>query len=270
MSRLTCVSLIAIVVLFGGLPSTPRAAAAGLSDRQAATVRSQVPRGRSRRSRRGVIIVGVSVATAVIFAVFLWRRARSETSGRATRAREIAEQIGLTYEARGPKSLRKDFRHLPQIKGHGQVKHVLRGTICDRPLVGFEYSYLVSAGQVMVTMAYAIYALDAPDHWPRLRISRSNYFTRLFSRLGFGRQLSLESSRFNATMRVRTDDEDFAIAILSPEMQSFLAEKPTVSWHLGHGRLCLIYHGHLRMQRVEASIDRLQRFWSLLPDEVVE
>ena len=67
---------------------------------------------------------------------------------------------------------------------------------------------------------------------------------------------------------VGADDEAFAVTLLSPEMQSFLLEKPEVRWRIRNGEVCLIYSGDLKPARIGASIDRLRRFWSLVPPEL--
>ena len=70
--------------------------------------------------------------------------------------------------------------------------------------------------------------------------------------------------------RVRTDDEDFAVTLLSPEVQAHLLTKRRVRWYLGYGRLCLIYQGALRPDRVVASAERLARMMALIPVEMEE
>ncbi len=56
--------------------------------------------------------------------------------------------------------------------------------------------------------------------------------------------------------KVKASDEDFALMLLSPMMQQFLVEKTNVTWHLNQGRVCLVYNGSLKFDRLEASVRR--------------
>jgi hypothetical protein len=59
---------------------------------------------------------------------------------------------------------------------------------------------------------------------------------------------------------VDAEDEDFAILLLSPEMQAFLLQKRSVDWSAGHCLVELFYRGRLRRSRIPQSLDRLRRF----------
>ena len=80
--------------------------------------------------------------------------------------------------------------------------------------------------------------------------------------------LLLEDARFNHRFKIRTHDDDFAITLLTPEMQTFMLTKTTVRWRLGAGHVCLVYGGKLKPARMEASLDRLRGFWSNVPVEL--
>ncbi len=81
---------------------------------------------------------------------------------------------------------------------------------------------------------------------------------------------SLDLPAFNDAFRVDAEHDDFAIALLSAEMQQFLLEKPTVDWSVGHGHLKLFYRGRLRRSRMDRSLDRLRRFWRQVAPELME
>ena len=78
----------------------------------------------------------------------------------------------------------------------------------------------------------------------------------------------MENPAFNLRFKVKTDDDDFAIALLSPEMQEFMLTKTTVSWRIVENRICLIYSGRLKLNRMEPSLQRMRRFWELIAPEL--
>ncbi len=126
---------------------------------------------------------------------------------------------------------------------------------------------MVSTGQTTVQVSHTIYAVEAPA-WPATQIAARNWAGRLFRKLGRPTGLELDDPEFNRRFRLKTDDEDFAIALLSPEMQAFMLSKTSVKWRITPGRLCMIYNGTLKAGRMEASLQRLQRFWGLVPAEL--
>jgi hypothetical protein len=91
---------------------------------------------------------------------------------------------------------------------------------------------------------------------------------RLLRRLGVRRGLLLEDEAFNDRFRVTTDDEDFALTLLDPEMQRYMTEKTNVTWHLHPGRAALIYSGAMRPERLEMACERLRGFWERVPPEL--
>lgn len=120
----------------------------------------------------------------------------------------------------------------------------------------------------MPAVIETFYVYPAPD-WPKVRIRARRGFARLSYRLGLRRPgLLLDDDRFNAAFRVDSEDDDFAVLLLSPELQAFLLEKTNVDWSAGRGAIKLFYRGHLRKNRVDQSLDRLRRFRDLIDDEL--
>ncbi len=178
-----------------------------------------------------------------------------------------AQRLEFTYRGKGDKEFRARFSFLAAVPRGASIRHVYEGSLDGRPIEVFQSSYMVSTGQSMVQISHAIYAVQAPD-WPATQIAARNWFGRLVRKLGAPRGLELDDPEFNRRFRLKTDDEDFAIALLSPEMQAFMLSKTSVKWRITPGRLCMIYNGTLKAGRMEASLHRLQRFWGLVPAEL--
>jgi hypothetical protein len=213
----------------------------------------------------GVAVVGAGVIALAMVA--LARVGRGGGSRGSAAAAEAAEQLGLSYAAAGDKEFRSRFRDLPEVPGNARIKHVLEGELDGRALVVFESSYTIHTGQATIPVANTVYAVSSPD-WPGTQITPRNALSRLLFRLGVGSALRLEDPQFNSRFSVKTDDEDFAIALLGPDMQAFMLTKTQVRWRIGRGRVCLTYSGTLKADRLETSLERMRGFWTCVPREL--
>ncbi len=182
-------------------------------------------------------------------------------------AAEAAERLGLSYRRKGNREFIKSFSGLPGISSSATAKHVMEGTVEGRRLVVFESTYMIYTGQGFLPVQHTVYAAQAPD-WPPTRIRPRHWLARLMTRFIRRRGLTLENSEFNHRFRVTAENEDFAIALLSPEMQDFLLSKTNAHWYVGVRRVYLIYGGSLKPARMSASVDRMRRFWELVPQEL--
>jgi hypothetical protein len=212
-----------------------------------------------------VAVVGMGVIALAMVAVA--RASRGGGSRGSGAAAEAAEQLGLSYAASADKEFRNRFRDLSEVPGNARIKHVLEGELDGRALVVFESSYMIYTGQTTIPVANTIYAVASPD-WPVTHITPRGVLSRLYIRLGVGSALRLENPEFNTRFSVKTDDEDFAIALLGPDMQAFMLTKTRVRWRVGRGRVCLTYSGTLKPDRIETSLDRMRGFWTWVPREL--
>ena len=206
-----------------------------------------------------------AVITLAMFGVA--RASRGGGSRGSAVAAEAAERLGLSYTAVAYKEFRDRFRDLPEVPAKARIKHVLEGELDGRALVVFESSYMIHTGQITIPVANTVYAVASPA-WPLTHITPRGLLSRLYVGLGAGSGLRLENPQFNARLAVKTDDEDFAIALLGPDMQAFMLAKTRVRWRVGRGRVCLIYSGTLKSDRIAASLERMRGFWTWVPREI--
>jgi hypothetical protein len=213
----------------------------------------------------GLAVVGMAVVLlAMVVAARMSGGAGAWSSAAAT---ETTERLGLSYLAAAEKGFRDRFRDLPEVPGNARIRHVLEGELDGRALVVFESSYMVHTGQTMMRVANSVCAVESPD-WPVTHISPRGALSRLFVTLAAGSGLRLENPQFNASFSLKSDDEDFAIALLGPDMQAFMLTWARQRWRLGHGRVCLINTGPLKPQNVPAELDRMRGFWTWVPREL--
>lgn len=205
----------------------------------------------------------------VILAPLSWMIARAIGSGRRAirKASEKAQELGLSYEPKTGTNFTRAFAFLPEIKSISTANHIMRGELAGRGLTVFQSTYRVHTGQSVAYVSHTIYASEAP-HWPKVHIVPRVGLRRLFFALGRRSGLLLDDPTFNANFRVRTDDEDFAITLLTPSLQRFMLGKRRVAWRIGHGHVCLVYPGNLHPDRMEASLARLEGFWSHVAREL--
>ncbi len=205
----------------------------------------------------GIAILGIA---AVIIAKRKRRQSMPDT--------DLAS-LGLHYVPSVEKGFHRRFGKLPGIPKGGKVSNVLKGEIAGGELTAFQHYYMTMAGQTPIPVYHAVYVTEAPN-WPMTTIARRNPFGKLFYRFGMRRGLMLELDAFNAGMKVTAEDEDLALMLLGPGMQRFLLEQPRIVWRIGSGYVAMIYSGQLKFDRAASSVERLRRFWDLVPTELNE
>ena len=184
----------------------------------------------------------------------------------ASAVQQAADRLGLHYRSKA-EGIREQFSELREVPRNATIRNVFSGDLDGRPLLVFQSTYMIFTGQVTVPVMHTVYATASPA-WPFTQITPRWFIGRLMMRLGRPASLLLEDARFNHRFKIRTHDDDFAITLLTPEMQTFMLTKTTVRWRLGAGHVCLVYGGKLKPTRMEASLDRLRGFWSNVPVEL--
>lgn len=198
---------------------------------------------------------------------------------------EAAARLGLAYAKKGDKRLRKAFASIPRVTPGASIQHEMRGRLHtptgERDVLVFQSFYLVPAGQVMVPVMTSVCACAAPA-WPKV-IVRRRQFAWVSRVLGRRPGLTLDDRRFNRVLRVDTADEDFALVLLTPQMQALMLEEPKASWRIERGsldaqqtqvgtaggRVCLVLGSTLKPDRVAELTGLMARFWELVPEELL-
>ncbi|RMH27492.1 MAG: hypothetical protein D6693_05265 [Planctomycetota bacterium] len=213
-----------------------------------------------------LLIIVIVAITAVILGRVALRRRAAHRSGEEARD-PAAALAGLTPIDKPEKPLRERFGHLPEVRKHGSIKRAYRGERLGREVFAFEHSHVIHTGNAAIPVFKTIYAMQAPD-WPRVSVTPRGTIGRLVGALFGRRGLELDLPEFNRRFTVRAEDEDFAVVLLSRDIQRHILAKPGVTWRVGRGWLCLIYNGRLRLPRAAASLDRLEAFASLIAPEL--
>jgi len=149
-------------------------------------------------------------------------------------------------------------------------KLVMTKFLNNQPVEIYERSQMMWLGSFMAPVVVeCFFKLPAPN-WPKVQIRARRGFAKLWFKFGSQSGIMLDDDIFNASYKVTSDDEEFAIMLLSPELQEFIMDKPTVDWSAGQGAIKLWYKGKLKKKRIENALERLGRFQSLIAPELYD
>lgn len=175
--------------------------------------------------------------------------------------------IGFEPIRDGAAYVKKTFRGLPEVRSGGSIKKVFGGERLGRAVVAFEHAFVISTGSVAIPVQRSVYAV-ATAPWPRVDVTPRSGIGYAIARLLGRRGLELDVPEFNRRFAVRTEDENFALLLLTPEAQQHLLTRTGVTWRTRGGWLFLIYSGAMKTKRAGASVDRLCGFLERTPPEL--
>lgn len=163
------------------------------------------------------------------------------------------DRIGLMRDLRTGD---KGVRFAGQLRADGQEITLL------------EHSYTSGSGKNQSTVRHAIAAVEAPAHWPELRITPEGVFRKLAELVG-QKDIQLENEEFNRRWRVKTADEDFAIVLLTPQVQARLMEWPKeYRAVIGGGAIAVVASGYITAARLQQMPGLVTGLAALIPSEL--
>jgi hypothetical protein len=213
------------------------------------------------------VAVMITVFLVLFVVIAIVRVVRRRKGGGKTSAEQAAERLDLTYQKKGERGFHQAFGPLPGIPRGGSVLHVVSGSLDGRLLNAFQHMYMIHTGQASVPIVHVVFVTEAPQ-WPAVTIAPRKGWTRFMDFILRRRRMLLEEDAFNAAFNVKTDDEDFALTLLHPEMQKFMTSHRAIAWQVNPGWAAMVYSGSMKFDRMEASLQRMREFWALLPGEL--
>ena len=140
--------------------------------------------------------------------------------------------------------------------------------IDDHEVTLISHRTLRRMGKSVETVYTMIVSVECPAAWPGFRLTGGTLFSRIAAAAGF-KDLKVENATFNKRWNIRTDDEGFAILVLTPEMQEWLLEAPKKeSWTILEGHLVCAWHRRLKPKDVDQFVHRVTEFRRHLPPEL--
>lgn len=192
---------------------------------------------------------------------------------RKTSLREECEAMGLEHTVAKQLPDRKawfaPFEHVKVLRtGAKGLVWIADSPPGADPLVLFEHFYIVSTGNSVARIVHTVAAKPCPPSWPALTLTPRHLGHRiaaLFER----RDVQLESAEFNRRWFVRCDDEDFAILLLGPEMQTWLLETARRAvFVIGEGRLACLERKAPKRGRLARLTGLVEGFLARVPPEL--
>lgn len=181
-----------------------------------------------------------------------------------------ASALGFSHEAKLKNAYHTLARKHTHLSNRGaKITSHLSGTVHPGAHAAvFEHAYLIMAGQTPIHVQHRVAVLEAPADWPVVEIKLRKI--RWLRRLWPMRQIDFEEEAFNDRYSVESPDEGFAIALLTPELQQWLAglETPLGHWHIEGGRIFYLEEGRLRPGDPRRMLEREAEFLSLTPPEL--
>lgn len=214
-----------------------------------------------------IAALAAGLAIVVVVMILIIRAARRNQPKRAEKPEQVAARLGLSYEKKAEKAFHRAFGPLPGIPRSGSVQHVFTGSLDGRPVTAFQHFYMITTGQATIPIYHTICIAEAPS-WPPVKVAPRNAIGRLLYRAGVRRGLLLEEEAFNAAIKVKAADEDFALLLLHPDMQQFILAHPGITWQINPGHVALISGGQMKFDLLEQRLEILRAFRQLIGEEL--
>lgn len=152
--------------------------------------------------------------------------------------------------------------------GEKGVSWFALGMAEDRRCIVLEHRYTSGSGKNTSTHYHTIAAVEAPERWPVLSLTGEAFFHKIGEKMGI-RDIKVEDEEFNKRFRVKCDDEDFAVLVLTPEMQAWLKLLPKrVEVSIGDGAVCVVKRWVCKAEDVATMIAAAGALRNMLPAEL--
>jgi len=211
-----------------------------------------------------IVMVGTLVLALAIALIATQRKGE-----RTDRIEELRE-LGFVVRSKPPRDKRaglfEPFEGVPGLStgAKGLLMHA-QSDVDEMPVTLIRHSYMTLAGQTPIPVHHAVAGVACPQSWPVVRLKRRLGLFGFFGRGG----PQLDREPFNKRWRVYTDDEEFAIMLLTPVIQAWLEDAPRKeSWRIGGGWVHCIWDGDPRGPDLKLLSRRPSRLRSMTPFEL--
>lgn len=145
---------------------------------------------------------------------------------------------------------------------------IARGDVGGVPVQLLEHKYVVSTGKHTSVHYHLVASTAAPETWPKLSVTPENFLHRIAEFFG-AKDLKVEDEKFNRAWRVKSDDENFALLVLHPDVQAWFLKMPGGVWiEIGNGAACVVASMRGTEETALRGARLLADFWSMLPPEL--
>lgn len=220
----------------------------------------------------GQVFVGVGALLVLVFLIVWAVKEAARRREAARQARQaVAERLGLTYEPSPMEDVVSRYAGLRAMPRGVQryAENLFRGFHKGVDVRCFDYVYVTEShgpkGQTHRQRHYVAVAIaNLGERFPRLTIVPETWGHKLWDAVG-GDDIDFESAEFSRRFWVKSDDKRFAYAVLHPRAMEYLLAAEWKHWELRDGAVAAWTSGRIRVEDVEAALDRIVGFVADLP-----
>lgn len=141
------------------------------------------------------------------------------------------------------------------------------GAVGTTPVTLLEHRYTTGSGKNRSTHYHTIAAVAAPMHWPTVELAEEHIFHKIGEFFG-SKDFKVEDEAFNKRWRIKTESEDFALLVLSPQVQAWTMSLPKgMQIRVGGGAVTIAVSRYLRSESA-MMITRCVELSRMLPPEL--
>ncbi len=220
-----------------------------------------------------VLVVILAVGSVALLVLVVLASIRSQKA-RIEALRAAARALGLPMTYKPPAAVREGvFAPVAHLKkslttGAKGITWCATGHAGGRQVLLLEHQHAVSTGHTTHIVTWTVASCACPRAWPTLTLGPENVLHRLGGLLGMD-DIHLESDQFNRRWRVHSGNPDYAILVLTPEVQAWLLAAPrSESWYIGYGQVTCLRRARLRPEEMAELVFRPARLLDMLPPEL--
>ncbi|MCC6428881.1 MAG: hypothetical protein IT435_18930 [Phycisphaerales bacterium] len=220
-------------------------------------------------------VIGVSLLVGVFFLVILIvvAASKAERQRKELLAKSL-DSLGLSVVHKPDKDQKAQafaalggcwskLRH-----GAPKINWFATGDVNDRSMTLVEHSYTVSTGKSSHTVYHSIAASPAPENWPTVEMNQEHLLHKIAEFLG-SKDYRVEDEAFNKRWRIKVGDEDFALMVLTPEVQAWSMDLPgSTIVRIGKGAITIAIPSALRGDAAQELVSRCASLADMLPPEL--
>lgn len=213
------------------------------------------------------IVIGTMVVVLVIGAALAHRANKRRLEGIS------ATLSGAGFEVAIQK---KDPRHFENFSRMGPFLSLRTGadgvrwsaTNAGSGITLLEHVYTTGAGKSRQTHYHTITCVSCPPSWRSLSIEPEGIFAKIAEMFG-SRDIKVEDEAFNKRWRVKCDSEDFALLVLTPQIQAWFQSLPKgVMVRVGGGGLAVFRRAIVKPTELTAFAGLAPSLRAMIPPDV--
>ena len=170
---------------------------------------------------------GFLFALFVVAAIAILAFGVVSAAKRRESAKTLAARLGLAYHPSDDLGIARLPHPIFRMGDRRRASNLLVGTFRDRPVVLFDYEYMVDrrdaeGKQSTSTHRFSGVKVDLDIRCPPTVIRREQIGTKLANTLGLGSDVQFESDAFNRAFEVRSGSQQFAFTLVDTAMMEWL------------------------------------------------